>query len=205
MTTHWLRNLGLAAALALAAPVAMAQDVTDADEAGAGDTDRLRLHEQDFDQLRIYLRKKVKLSDAEIDALEPACTRYFRQRGEQEHIQAMIRTGWEEGCRGECMQEMVRSTTRAMVWGVQDVEATEMVQTALREQLRERTRMGANWTDAELGDRLHDRVQTHLRTWERDHERLMEQDRLHEQEREQLREREREGEHKGAGPKGSGS
>lgn len=186
--------LALLVSVALTAPtLAFADDpMTDQDR------DRDRVHQEDFDQLQTHLRKKLKLSDSDLTALRPRLKRYLRLRGEQAHIRLMLKTGLETGCQGPCLQEMVQATNRAMVWGMQDVEATATVQDCLQDQIRDRDRTGAKWTDKDLADQLHDRVRDRLRIWERDHDRERQQEQEREMERERQRESDRAAERTGA-------
>lgn len=201
-------GIGVLSALLLAAApmVANAGDAVAAEEADQDrdqirdqdqdqdrdqDQDQLREQEQQMDLLRTHLRKQLKMTDAECDAIQPELQRYFRLRGDQEPIRATIRVAWDANCKGECLRETVHAMNKAMVFGMQSVAAGEMVQATIRAEVQEMERVGAKWTHGEFGDQVRDQVRDRLRLWQREQERLLDQEMLREREREQQREQQR--------------
>jgi hypothetical protein len=188
--------LALVMALGAVAPsVAFADDVgvsdIDSDLDRDRDRDRDRLHVDDMTQLKTQLREQVRMSQAQVDDLDAPLRRYVRLGGEQAHIRAMVQAGVDAECTGTCLKEMVRSTNRAMVMGMQDNTATGMVQDCLNDQIRDRDRTRARLEDGDLADGIHDRVQDRLRLWDSEQERLRDREMQREVERARTREAER--------------
>lgn len=150
-------------------------------------------------QLHDRLRDELKLDDGTLAALGDGLQQYLTLGGDEQHIRATIRTGWELGCKGECLREMVQSANRAMIAGMQDGPACSMIRDTLREQVRERDQQHASWTDTELGDRLHDRIREQLRDFDRERQRLMEQEMRRDWERDQQRDMQRDHQRVGQG------
>jgi uncharacterized protein YneF (UPF0154 family) len=104
--------------------------------AWAADQDRARDQDRDLLQLRDQIHKDTNLSPQDLDALDPDLRQYLQHKGGGEQVRAMIRTALKDNCKGTCLAEMVRTMNRAMEQGVSDNQARNMVENALREQVR---------------------------------------------------------------------
>lgn len=155
--------------------------------------------ERDLTQTREQIRKELKLKDADLEPVQAQLREYFRLQGDGDHLRATVRFGWENGCKQECLGEMVRSMNHAMVRGMQDREARQLVCDTLRDRVRDRDRDRIRLTDSQLGDQVRVRAQERLQDWERDRERLMREFMERERQRDVDRQRDPARTHRGGG------
>jgi hypothetical protein len=114
------------------------------------------------DRVRDQIHKEAKLTSAEQQALAQPLDHYIAMGGNPERLRAMARTSVEAGCKGVCLSEMVRSLNRSRHQGVDEDRSFEMVGTALREMKQERDRLHEQATDAQVRDRLRQRIDADL-------------------------------------------
>ncbi len=148
----------------------------------ADDKDRTRDQDRDLVKLRDQIHQETKLSQQELDALDPDLKEYLKNRGGGEQVRQMIRTALQNNCKATCLGEMVRTMNRAMIQGVGDKEARNMVESALREQIRERDQQRLTLSEQELGDKVRARVQERLAAMEQEKTREHDRDRMRDME-----------------------
>ncbi|MEW6681382.1 MAG: hypothetical protein AB1451_00455 [Nitrospirota bacterium] len=163
--------------------VAFVLSVGGSGAAWAADQDQTRDQDRDLLQLRDQIHKDTNLSQQELDALDPELKQYLQQKGGGEQVRATIRTALQNNCKAECLRETVRSMNRAMSQGVTDKEARNMVESAVREQARERDQKRLAVSDQELGNQVRTRVENQLTAMEQQKTREREQAEKREMER----------------------
>ena len=181
-------TFALLVAFLLATPAAFAKDRIQ-------DQDQDRISQEEALQQAVRLRERLHQEDGipmrQLKDSEQEMARYLRHGGEGEQLRATVRTGWQNGCGGACLQEMVRTQSWARSWGMSDAESSTLVCDALRTRLQERDRTGAGWSDEELGARVRTQAQQQLRAWETERDQRQLQERLQEQQRQHQREMDR--------------
>ncbi|MCC7201647.1 MAG: hypothetical protein IT393_03140 [Nitrospirae bacterium] len=148
--------------------------------AGAIAQDRDRTHDRDLIELKQQLRDQVRLSQEEIDAVDPELRECLNLKGSHVQIREMVQAAVQNNCKGTCLGEMLRNMNRAMSRGLSDKEAQEMVTSAMREQIQDLEQKRLQLNDKEFGDRVRERIENRLTEREQMQKRMQEKTMEHE-------------------------
>ena len=140
----------------------------------ADDKDRTREMSRDSDQdsleLREELRKNTALTDDDMTAISKELNEYARRTRDREQIRELVRNSLDEGCRGECLSEVIDAMNDSVKKGIGPGEAQAMVTETLRKEKMERKELSGK----ALGERVKERVEANIREMKRDRDRTME-------------------------------
>lgn len=133
----------------------------------ADDKDRDRDADRDSLQLREQLKKDTGISDSDMSVISKELDEYARRTQDREQIRNLVRNSLDEGCRGECLAEVIDAMNDSVKSGMSPREAQTMVNESLRSEKRERKELSGK----ELGERVKRSVETRLRNMEQDSDR----------------------------------
>ncbi|MBI2519200.1 MAG: hypothetical protein HYV97_02235 [Bdellovibrio sp.] len=128
---------------------------------------------QEIDRLKVQIQEENKLSMKEIDVLEPELRRHLQNKGHGDTVRALVHNSLQNGCKGTCLGEALRTLNRSMSKGLTHKEALEMVTGQMRQEMQERDRKQLKWSDQEFGERIRTKMEARLIERERLHERKM--------------------------------
>lgn len=164
-----LRYITIAALLAL---LVFLHLTTGASAQGPRDPMEGRLMMPEFDREVMRLKKALHnttpaLDTRDMNAMDPELRRYLKAERERSELKLMVSDAVEEGCRGECLREVLATMNRAADRGVEDWRAREMVTEALRKETLERE-TGMDSGGVTLGTAVRLRVEENLREEDRE-------------------------------------
>lgn len=153
-----LKALGLVAALALTLAV------PGLSPAGDMYRDKDRDMNEESVQLREELRMNTSISDDDMNTMSKELNEYARRTRDREQIRELVKASLEEGCRGECLSELVDAMNDSIKRGMSPVEAQSLVTETLRQQKQERKELSGK----DLGERVRERVEANVRQMKMD-------------------------------------
>lgn len=114
----------------------------------------------DVSKFKEEIQKQTQLSESDISAIEPQLREFSQRDASPDKVAGLAKDAVDNNCTGPCLRDVLSSMNSAMAKGLSQDDASDMVSTALRDQVQAR---GGTISDpTELGNQIRASVDSQL-------------------------------------------
>ncbi len=114
----------------------------------------------DVSKFKDEIQKQTQLSESDISAIEPQLREFSQRDASPDKVAGLAKDAVDNNCTGPCLRDVLTSMNSAMSKGLSQDDASDMVSTALRDQVQ--ARGGAVADPSELGNQIRASVDSQL-------------------------------------------